>query len=66
MKKLYTSWLALLVMQGATGFLHAQVNFNANDLNTIARDEQKAHEWEFSFLSTGTSSNYDVKWYRCW
>ncbi len=48
-----------------SGFLQAQVTFHDNDLKKIADDERDA--WAVKHIPAGTTvtSNYDVKWYRC-
>lgn len=49
-----------------SGFLQAQITFDGSDLMTIARAEGDAHSAKFCRFPTETTTNYDVKWYRCW
>lgn len=47
------------------GILHAQVTFNPDDLLTIVKQEREAHAGKFFTRGPGYTTNYDVKWYRC-
>ena len=60
MKKIFT-----LIFWITSSILSAQVTFNADDLDAIAKGERDASALHFQFKENGTSSGYDVKWYRC-
>jgi len=48
-----------------SGLLHGQVAFNADDLMTIVKGERDSYPGKFLQRAPETTSNYDVKWYRC-
>jgi aminopeptidase N len=46
-------------------FLHGQVTFNPNDLNIIAKGDRDRHQNKRIQKQPESTTNYDVKWYRC-
>jgi hypothetical protein len=66
MKSLMSLMLTMLIVNGVSGLLHAQVDFSVGNLDDIALHEKNANAWKFSSVLDETGANYDVKWYRCW
>jgi aminopeptidase N len=48
------------------GLLHAQITFDPDALNTIAKGERDAFARVLLQRPASTTSAYDVKWYRCY
>lgn len=55
----------LLICLMYAGLLNAQVTFNPDDLNTIAKGDRDAYARKFVHVPAISTSTYDVKWYRC-
>jgi aminopeptidase N len=55
----------VLVLLMISALLHGQVTFNENDLMTIVKGERDSHAVKISPGAAETTSDYDVKWYRC-
>ena len=55
----------LIVCLIVSGFLQAQVTFHDDDLMTIAKVESDANAGKFVPGAMESTTNFDVKWYRC-
>jgi aminopeptidase N len=56
---------AIFIFLIISGLLHAQVTFHDDDLTTIAKGERDSYAAKLFQRIPVTTSNYDVKWYRC-
>ena len=56
---------ALFVCLFVSGLLHAQVTFHDKDLMDIVKEERDSHTGKLLQTAPESTSNYDVKWYRC-
>jgi aminopeptidase N len=55
----------LFVLLIIPALLFSQVTFHADDLAEIAKAERDSYSVKYIRNFPGTTSNYDIKWYRC-
>jgi len=60
MKKVFT-FLCII----ASGLVHAQISFSADELLKIVKEEKGAYAGSLFHTDAKTNANYEVKWYRC-